>query len=89
MEKKQKKASKKMKKLHVVAAKHLEEDIRGYKKQRKHLLSEIKEDKDLKKKLVGKNGKKKSPKKACCKNCDNGKKCSSRKKKGIKTREKK
>ena len=42
-----------MKKLHSTAAKHLDDDIKGYQKQGKHLKGEIKEDKELKKKLLG------------------------------------
>lgn len=49
-----------MTKLHKEAAHHLDEDIKGYKKERKFLKKEIAEDKALKRKLVGKkNGRKK------------------------------
>lgn len=59
------------KKVSKKAVSHLKEDIKGYKKQQKHLSHEIKEDKDLVKVLKGaKNGGKK--KKACCKGCEKG-----------------
>jgi hypothetical protein len=77
-----------MKRLHSRAAKHLDEDIKGYQKQRKHLKKEIQEDKELKKKLkVSTNGKK-----ACCDDCKRGKGCSgkngqdAKKTRGIKRR---
>lgn len=51
--------SKGMKKLHAETSKHLSEDMKGYKKERKYLKKEIKEDKALQKKIKGaKNGKK-------------------------------
>lgn len=43
-----------MKKLHKEAAHHLDEDIKGYKKERKFLKKEIQEDRQLKRKLLGK-----------------------------------
>ena len=55
-----------MKKLHKKIAKHLSEDMEGYRKERKYLKKEIKEDQDLKKKVM-KNG---SKKKACCEACE-------------------
>ena len=40
-----------MKKLHEQVSSHLKEDISGYKKERKYLQKEIKEDKELMKKV--------------------------------------
>lgn len=86
MEKKRKKIVKKnsMKKLHKDAVEHLNEDIQGYQKQRKHLKSEIKEDRDLQKKLrMKKNGAEKKSK-ACCKDCERGKSCAGKRKQNAK-----
>ena len=72
MEKKRKKTTKKnsMKSLHKTAVSHLKQDIKGYKKQKKHISEEIQEDKNLIKKIKGtKNGSSKKKTKACCKNC--------------------
>lgn len=45
---------KSMKKIHKKAVDHLKEDIKGYKKHRKSLAHEIKEDKELIKALMPK-----------------------------------
>jgi transposase len=42
-----------MKKLHKKISSHLKEDVKGYQKQRQHLKKEIKEDRDLMKKVKG------------------------------------
>jgi len=46
------------KKLKKTITKHLKEDIKGFGKQRKHLKKEMKEDKELIKKVSKTNGKK-------------------------------